>query len=291
MDDGKDFENDRQRAEVFDALGHPTRIAILKSLNEGPLGFAELKKKTEIESSGHLSHHLAKLDRLIKTDEYGKYCLSDQGKDALLTVQAVEKQTLGKRSFDGNRPHFKIGIGLKTVSLVLAALLIAMSVATIIEYSHAATLQNHISNSSSDYFAFYNEFGLVPQTNVNSSWAPPVSMLDAARIGLEADGYNRTSLSNKRVSVSLFHLQLGAKNNSFVGYDVRAIMVNGTGMSGGDIVTSPPQDYLPVAVGDVTYSYAWVISVTMGSVLSTHSYMVPVNYVDAVTGEVIPPYF
>ena len=90
MEDEKQVEQDRQSAEVFDALGHPTRILILKVLSEGSLGFADLKKKTAFESSGHLQHHLTKLNGLIKTDEYGKYCLSDHGKDALLTVQTVE---------------------------------------------------------------------------------------------------------------------------------------------------------------------------------------------------------
>jgi DNA-binding transcriptional ArsR family regulator len=90
VDDDKNFESDKQRAEVFDALGHPTRIAILKVLSEGSLGFADLKKKTGIQSSGHLQHHINKLCDLVKTDEYGKYYLSDQGKDALLTVGAVE---------------------------------------------------------------------------------------------------------------------------------------------------------------------------------------------------------
>ena len=87
----RNAERETQQAEIFDALGHPTRIVILKALSEGPAGFAELKKKTGIESSGHLLHHLNKLDGLVKTDEYGKYCLSDQGKDALLSVQTVEK--------------------------------------------------------------------------------------------------------------------------------------------------------------------------------------------------------
>ena len=53
MEEGKEIESDLQRAEVFDDLGHPTRIAILKALNEGAVGFAELKKKVAIESSGH----------------------------------------------------------------------------------------------------------------------------------------------------------------------------------------------------------------------------------------------
>jgi DNA-binding transcriptional ArsR family regulator len=42
MEDEKQIELDRQRAEVFDALGHPTRIQILKVLSEGTLGFADL---------------------------------------------------------------------------------------------------------------------------------------------------------------------------------------------------------------------------------------------------------
>ena len=58
MEDEKPVEQDRQRAEVFDALGHPTRILILKVLSEGAIGFADLKKKTGIDSSGHLQHHL-----------------------------------------------------------------------------------------------------------------------------------------------------------------------------------------------------------------------------------------
>jgi len=86
-------DKDKQRAEVYDALGHRLRIAILKSLGEGPLGFAELKRSVNIESSGQLTHHLNKLNELIKTDQNGKYCLSDKGKEALLTMQPIEKYT------------------------------------------------------------------------------------------------------------------------------------------------------------------------------------------------------
>ena len=126
MDDEKQVEQDKQRAEVFDALGHPTRILILKALSGGALGFADLKKKTAIDSSGHLQHHLTKLDGLIKTDEYGKYCLSDQGKDALLTVQTVENASMpGTKDTEKNHhPHFNAKI-MKSVSLLLVVLLIA----------------------------------------------------------------------------------------------------------------------------------------------------------------------
>jgi DNA-binding transcriptional ArsR family regulator len=77
MEDQSQIEQDKQRAEVFDALGHPTRILILKVLSEGSLGFADLKKKTAIESSGHLQHHLSKLNGLLKTDDCRKCIIQE----------------------------------------------------------------------------------------------------------------------------------------------------------------------------------------------------------------------
>ncbi len=96
--DVENVEEDRKRAEVFDALSHPTRIMLLKALSDEPLGFADLKKKLGIESSGHLQHHISKLGGLIKTDDYGKYTLSDQGKDALHSVDTVESVARVKAS-------------------------------------------------------------------------------------------------------------------------------------------------------------------------------------------------
>jgi DNA-binding transcriptional ArsR family regulator len=143
MEEGQDFERDRQRAEIFDALGHPTRITILKALNEEAIGFADLKKKTGIDSGGHLQHHLTKLNGLIKTDEYGKYCLSDQGKDALLTVRTVENATDKKPISQEKSIHrFNFKIGLKPVALLLVALLIASSTAAVYEYNQAGVFQS-----------------------------------------------------------------------------------------------------------------------------------------------------
>lgn len=122
VEDAKDFESDKQRAEVFDALGHPTRIAILKALSEESLGFADLKKKTGIQSSGHLQHHINKLCSLVKTDEYGKYCLSDQGKDALLTVGTVEDA-----AYPAKKHRSKLSIR-KVTALLLVAIIVTASV-------------------------------------------------------------------------------------------------------------------------------------------------------------------
>jgi outer membrane protein assembly factor BamB/DNA-binding HxlR family transcriptional regulator len=145
MENDKDFEKDRQRAEVFDALGHPTRIAILKVLSEGAFGFADLKKKTGIESSGHLQHHLNKLNGLIKTDEYGKYCLSDQGKDALLTVETVENATQSPKEPEKSRHTHSKGIW-KWIAILLAISLAASSAVTVFEYAQKAQLESQVSD-------------------------------------------------------------------------------------------------------------------------------------------------
>ena len=89
MEEG--IKRDKQQAEFFDSLAHPTRIKILKTLSEEPLSFSGLKRRLGIESSGHLQHHLSKLGNLVKTDEKGRYCLSEHGEDALIAIQAIEK--------------------------------------------------------------------------------------------------------------------------------------------------------------------------------------------------------
>ena len=175
MEDEKQVETDRQRAEVFDALGHPTRILILKVLSEGPIGFADLKKKTGIESGGHLQHHLTKLNGLIKTDEYGKYCLSDQGKDALLTVRTVENATDKKPISQEKSIHrFNFKAGLKPVALLLMALLIASSAAAVYEYNQVGVFQSKLAHSSqiSDgyYLPYEGNYSKIFVVSTNSSY-------------------------------------------------------------------------------------------------------------------------
>ena len=58
-DEGDQF--DSSRAELFEALGHPSRVKILKVLERNQLGFADLKREVGIGSSGHLQFHLNKL--------------------------------------------------------------------------------------------------------------------------------------------------------------------------------------------------------------------------------------
>jgi DNA-binding HxlR family transcriptional regulator len=80
-------------AELFEAISHPIRIKILKILENNPSSFASLKRELGISSSGNLDHHLKKLGQLIDMQKDGLYGLNDNGKEALVSVGAVESWT------------------------------------------------------------------------------------------------------------------------------------------------------------------------------------------------------
>jgi DNA-binding transcriptional ArsR family regulator len=145
----ENVDEDRRRAEVFDALSHPVRIMILKVLSEEPLGFADLKKRLGIDSSGHLQHHISKLSWLIKTDIYGKYILSDQGKDALYSVDTVERAVGAKRSKSKRAHNSKGNTILKATTLILAVLLVFSLALVAFEYSNVLSLQSEIAQRDS----------------------------------------------------------------------------------------------------------------------------------------------
>ncbi|MBO3832996.1 MAG: winged helix-turn-helix transcriptional regulator, partial [Candidatus Brockarchaeota archaeon] len=91
-----DRDDSIRRAELFDVLAHPVRIRILKVLQQEPMGFSELKKALGMESSGHLQYHLERLRDLVKQDAYGKYVISDDGREALRFTQLVEQMSVRK---------------------------------------------------------------------------------------------------------------------------------------------------------------------------------------------------
>ena len=118
-------EFDLREAELFEALGHPTRIGILQTLNVNPLGFSELKKKTGIDSSGHLTFHLSKLAGLVKTNLEGKYYLTDGGREALrVTRIAGESLDISKNKEGDTRVNsfIIIAIGFNIAGFVSLAL-------------------------------------------------------------------------------------------------------------------------------------------------------------------------
>jgi DNA-binding transcriptional ArsR family regulator len=109
----------KERAELFEALGHPMRLEILRALSESPLGFADLKRRMNVTSSGHLTHHLEKLDDLVRTTPEGLYALTDEGKEALRIV-SVSKESTSDRVQNGK----KLLISRAVLAATVAALLL-----------------------------------------------------------------------------------------------------------------------------------------------------------------------
>jgi DNA-binding HxlR family transcriptional regulator len=88
-EESKDFNADK--AELYETLGHPTRILILQVLSERAMTFSELKRKASIESSGNLAFHINKLGNLVRTNSDGNYALTDEGREALRVIEATER--------------------------------------------------------------------------------------------------------------------------------------------------------------------------------------------------------
>jgi len=118
---------DKDQAEFFEALGHPTRIRLLEVLAQGPCSFSELKKQLDIDSSGNLSFHLGKLDTLVKTNSEGNYVLTDDGKEAVRIVE-TSVQTEGCKVTNGKKTgYLRFEIAPIAISIVWAIMMLATS--------------------------------------------------------------------------------------------------------------------------------------------------------------------
>ncbi|MFW9980541.1 MAG: winged helix-turn-helix domain-containing protein [Candidatus Thorarchaeota archaeon] len=85
--------------EVFEAISHPMRIAILKELSKKPIRFADLKRSLKIKSGGQLDFHLKKMESVIKTDNNGLYTLNHRGFAALRAIHVVSNYGWQRRSW------------------------------------------------------------------------------------------------------------------------------------------------------------------------------------------------
>ncbi|MGD9397474.1 MAG: winged helix-turn-helix domain-containing protein [Candidatus Thorarchaeota archaeon] len=85
--------------EVFEAISHPIRIAILKELAKKPIRFADLKRALKIKSGGRLDFHLKKMDAVITTDSDGLYTLNHRGFAALRAIHVVSNYGWQRRSW------------------------------------------------------------------------------------------------------------------------------------------------------------------------------------------------
>jgi len=121
-----DSRFDSERADLFEALGHETRIRILQILEESPSSFSGLKKAANIESSGNLSFHLGKLGNLIRTDSNGDYSLTDDGRDAVRVIDTSIECGISKKL--GHRDLSpRVNLVTIAISIVWAVMMVVVS--------------------------------------------------------------------------------------------------------------------------------------------------------------------
>jgi DNA-binding HxlR family transcriptional regulator len=131
LKDSDDSDFDVSRAELFEAIGHPTRIKIIQVLGEAPMGFSELKRSVGIESGGLLSFHLRKLEQLVSMTDQGVYALTDQGKEALRMVNVTRGEPRGQtvRVSQPNKRRY--------LAVIVVLLLVLASVSAVALYQHS----------------------------------------------------------------------------------------------------------------------------------------------------------
>ncbi|MGD0396017.1 MAG: winged helix-turn-helix domain-containing protein [Nitrososphaerales archaeon] len=144
----KDAEFNRTRAELFESIGHQTRIRILEAISQEPLTFSGLKKRVGIDSSGHLSFHLEKLSNLIKSTADGTYALTDDGSEALRLIQTVHgTETALMVPSTRKRPRSTrklLGLAAIAVAIILVGSIVASAALGITFYNTQEPLQGSL---------------------------------------------------------------------------------------------------------------------------------------------------
>jgi len=137
---------DSSRAELFEALGHPTRVRILRTLEGKPMGFAELKREVGIESSGHLQFHLGKLAGLVTTNAEGSYTLTDDGREAIRVLKAIPT-TSEQVPLVSKVPKIRYNWLIPILAILLIAIVILAGLA-IYQQEQIATTNRDLSSAT-----------------------------------------------------------------------------------------------------------------------------------------------
>ena len=133
------------KAEVFEALGHPTRIRILQELASKPLAYSELKRAAGMESNGLLTFHLGRLKDLVGLNAEGNYALTDEGREALRIVEASKSEVKRQEVVS---QHFSIRTRHPTPVLVfLIVALVALASVSMVEYTQVQALDSNLNNT------------------------------------------------------------------------------------------------------------------------------------------------
>lgn len=79
--------------DVFEALSHPTRRAIIRALGDrGHLTFTELMDAAGVKDTGTMTFHMRRLSALVTRNSSGEYELTELGKRAYEAIRLVESQ-------------------------------------------------------------------------------------------------------------------------------------------------------------------------------------------------------
>jgi len=151
MESGNHF--DSSRAELFEALGHPTRIKVLRTLEAKPMGFAELKRQVGIESSGHLQFHLGKLTGLVTTNSEGSYSLTDEGREAIRVLKTVPTDlaaTSVRRAATGRNDWTKSLRVFQVISVVLLVFIALFGFAYYSQSTQVGSLNTQVQSLNSE---------------------------------------------------------------------------------------------------------------------------------------------
>jgi len=132
---------DEARAELFEALGHQTRIRILQELDHRTMGFSELKHAVGLESGGLLSFHLRKLAHLVKLTPAGDYALTDEGMEALGVIGTVRSQG-SNNQIKHSRP-WKHRLTQRKIAAGLVVVIIALAAGVYLYYATTSTLSEY----------------------------------------------------------------------------------------------------------------------------------------------------
>jgi len=97
--EGEKRVGELQDGEVFQALAHRVRRAIIRSLAEkGERSFTELMRDARLEDSSVMAFHMKKLDGLVRRNERGYYELTDLGWRAYKVLRELELESLRDRA-------------------------------------------------------------------------------------------------------------------------------------------------------------------------------------------------
>ena len=140
--DKQDDSFNASKAEVFEALGHPTRIRLLQTLSERPLPFSELKRAAGLDSNGLLSFHLGKLSGLVRLNPEGAYALTDEGREALRIVEASRTSTAGGKP---SRPALPMP-QRKAILAGFVLILVALGSVAVYQQSRIEALNGDVSS-------------------------------------------------------------------------------------------------------------------------------------------------